>query len=146
MVVGTPDSWIEQLSQCKYLPEADIKALCEQVKLILMEESNIQPVPSPVTVCGDIHGQFFDLMELFRMGGFCPDTNYLFMGASTCILSGLHDFAFSSCLLIPVSAHLSTCPSYPWPSRLNNTHRDQYAPTFLHCPTRIITKKKQKTK
>ncbi|RZB96377.1 Serine/threonine-protein phosphatase PP2A catalytic subunit [Glycine soja] len=45
-----------------------------------MEESNVQPVKSPVTICGDIHGQFHDLAELFRIGGKCPDTNYLFMG------------------------------------------------------------------
>lgn len=44
-----------------------------------MEESNIQPVRSPVTVCGDIHGQFYDLMELFRVGGEIPETNYIFM-------------------------------------------------------------------
>ena len=40
----------------------------------------IHPQKSPVTVCGDIHGQYHDLIELFRISGPCPDTNYLFMG------------------------------------------------------------------
>lgn len=47
---------------------------------MLVKESNVQPVRCPVTVCGDVHGQFHDLMELFRIGGHAPDTNYLFMG------------------------------------------------------------------
>lgn len=51
-----------------------------QAKDILTRESNVQEVKCPVTVCGDVHGQFHDLMELFRIGGRSPDTNYLFMG------------------------------------------------------------------
>ena len=52
----------------------------KQAKEIFSKESNVQGVRAPVTVCGDIHGQFHDLMELFKIGGKIPDTNYLFMG------------------------------------------------------------------
>ncbi|KAG8298119.1 Serine/threonine-protein phosphatase 2A catalytic subunit beta isoform [Homalodisca vitripennis] len=54
--------------------------LQDDAKEILAKESNVQQVKCPVTVCGDVHGQFHDLMELFRIGGKSPDTNYLFMG------------------------------------------------------------------
>lgn len=77
---GSLDEWLVMAKKCQHLPEPDLRRLCEMVKEILMEESNIQPVRTPVTICGDIHGQFYDLMELFRVGGQLPDTNYIFMG------------------------------------------------------------------
>jgi serine/threonine-protein phosphatase 6 catalytic subunit len=62
------------------LPERELRLLCDKVKEILLEESNVQPVRAPVTVCGDIHGQFYDLLELFNQGGLVPQTNYIFIG------------------------------------------------------------------
>lgn len=61
-------------------PENEIEEMCSKVKEILIEESNVERVRSPVTICGDIHGQFEDLMELFRIGGDCPEINYIFLG------------------------------------------------------------------
>ena len=73
------EKWISDLEEGLCLPENDLKKLCSMVKSILIEEANVQPVSTPVTVCGDIHGQFYDLLELFRTGGSIPATNYIFM-------------------------------------------------------------------
>jgi len=74
------DQWIEQLNQCKQLTENQVKVLTDKAKEILSQETNVQNVKCPVTVCGDVHGQFYDVMELLQIGGKSPDTNYLFMG------------------------------------------------------------------
>jgi hypothetical protein len=42
----------------------------------------VHQVSAPVTVCGDIHGQFWDVHELLRQGGMVPDTSYIFMVSS----------------------------------------------------------------
>jgi serine/threonine-protein phosphatase 6 catalytic subunit len=67
-------------SPSQIVPERELKIICEQVRDIFLEESNVQPVHSPVSVCGDIHGQFFDLLELFKAGGEIPDKAYIFIG------------------------------------------------------------------
>ncbi|XJO73353.1 hypothetical protein BDV3_004352 [Batrachochytrium dendrobatidis] len=71
---------VEQLLRCEVIKEIEVKELCNKAREILIEESNVQRVDAPVTICGDIHGQFYDLKELLKVGGKCPDTNYLFMG------------------------------------------------------------------
>ena len=82
------DQWIETLKNGENLKETDVKILCNKAQDILNNEDNVIRVEAPVTVkiifvnqiCGDIHGQFYDLMELFKVGGDVPETNYLFLG------------------------------------------------------------------
>lgn len=75
-----PSSAISELRACRTIPESQVRELCYKARELLIEEGNVVQVDAPVTICGDIHGQFHDLMELFRVGGDVPDTNYLFMG------------------------------------------------------------------
>lgn len=74
------EQWLATLKQGKCLPEIELFHLCEMVKSILIEENNVQPVCAPIVICGDIHGQFYDLLELFNTGGEIPQTSYIFMG------------------------------------------------------------------
>jgi len=74
------DRQIEQLRRCELLKEAEVKTLCARAREILIEESNVQTIHPPVTICGDVHGQYYDVQELFKIGDQCPETNYLFLG------------------------------------------------------------------
>ena len=75
------DACIATLRQGETASERELRQLCQLVGELLMEESNVQPVMSPVTVVGDIHGQFFDLLNLFdTVGGWPPQTSYIFLG------------------------------------------------------------------
>jgi serine/threonine-protein phosphatase 2A catalytic subunit len=57
-----------------------MQVLIKLFREIFTEEPNVVNVRAPVNICGDVHGQFYDLMELFKIGGNIPYTNYLFLG------------------------------------------------------------------
>ena len=48
----TIDEYVNQLMECKALSEAQVKDLCDKAREALIEESNVQPIKCPVTVCG----------------------------------------------------------------------------------------------
>jgi serine/threonine-protein phosphatase PP1 catalytic subunit len=74
------DKYLDQLQKGKCLEENSLKILLEKVKEILITESNILSLKSPITICGDIHGQFYDLQKLIKLSGNPSITSYLFLG------------------------------------------------------------------
>ncbi|EPS97146.1 hypothetical protein FOMPIDRAFT_1166816 [Fomitopsis schrenkii] len=54
--------------------------ILEQAATLLAQEPNMLQIEGPVTVCGDIHGQYYDLMKIFEVGGSFAETSYLFLG------------------------------------------------------------------
>ncbi|RSH77929.1 putative serine/threonine protein phosphatase [Apiotrichum porosum] len=101
------DACIDRLRDKQLLGEALLREICEKTKEVLMRESNVVHVSSPVTVVGDIHGQFHDLIEIFRIGGDAPNTNYLFLGDY--VDRGLHSVETISLL---------TCLKLRYPERI----------------------------
>ena len=80
------DGWIERLWKCELIREDEVASLCTKIRELLISETNVQRIDLPVTICGDIHGQFHDLLELFACGeggvnchGRITE-NYIFLG------------------------------------------------------------------
>ncbi|TGZ62415.1 hypothetical protein CRM22_007451 [Opisthorchis felineus] len=62
------------------LNEAEIRGLCLKSREIFLSQPILLELEAPLKICGDIHGQYYDLLRLFEYGAFPPEANYLFLG------------------------------------------------------------------
>ena len=68
--------WLPQVS----LLESQIRNLCLKAKDVFLSEPMLLNVSVPLVICGDIHGQYEDLLRHFDQVGHPPDTRFLFLG------------------------------------------------------------------
>jgi len=62
------------------LLDSEIMYLITTVTEIFTSQDVLLQLQAPLTICGDVHGQFHDLLRIFLIGGYPPQTNYLFLG------------------------------------------------------------------
>jgi len=62
------------------LPETHIRQLCLLSRDIFLSQPMLVELGAPVNICGDIHGQYEDLLRHFDKCGYPPSSNYLFLG------------------------------------------------------------------
>ncbi|XP_022665425.1 serine/threonine-protein phosphatase PP1-gamma catalytic subunit B-like isoform X2 [Varroa jacobsoni] len=62
------------------LEEAEVERLCHITRETFLAESILLEVEAPLQICGDVHGQFHDLLQIFNVGGYPPEKSYLFLG------------------------------------------------------------------
>ncbi|KAK7052739.1 Metallo-dependent phosphatase-like protein [Favolaschia claudopus] len=82
------DSVIERLLEVRgnrpgklvNLLEYEIQYLCKTAREIMLSQPILLELEAPIKICGDTHGQYYDLLRLFEYGGFPPESNYLFLG------------------------------------------------------------------
>ncbi len=79
------DDMINRFKNGKKIHKKYVYQIIASVKKIVYDEPTMVEVEvtkgQKLTVCGDTHGQFFDLLEIFRLNGFPSDSHaYLFNG------------------------------------------------------------------
>lgn len=78
--VPRPDVALEHFKKEGLLSEADALTIITKCALIWKDEPNVMRLEDPVVISGDIHGQFFDLVNLLSIGGDPRDQKYIFLG------------------------------------------------------------------
>ncbi|KAM7208088.1 Metallo-dependent phosphatase-like protein [Naviculisporaceae sp. PSN 640] len=83
------DDFIKRLLDAAYagkvtksvcLKNAEIMAICHRARECLLSQPALLELDAPVKIVGDVHGQYTDLIRMFEMCGFPPNSNFLFLG------------------------------------------------------------------
>lgn len=83
------DDYIKRLLDAAYagkvtksacLKNAEITSICHRAREVLLSQPALLELDAPVKIVGDVHGQFTDLIRMFEMCGFPPNSNFLFLG------------------------------------------------------------------
>ncbi|EGO51441.1 hypothetical protein GE21DRAFT_118 [Neurospora crassa] len=83
------DDFIKRLLDAAYagkvtksvcLKNAEIVAICHRARELFLSQPALLELDAPVKIVGDVHGQYTDLIRMFEMCGFPPNSNYLFLG------------------------------------------------------------------
>ena len=74
------DKLIEDIKKCNGISEHDLIALFHMSEDIFFQEGTLLILSAPISICGDVHGQFHDVLKLFEIGGQPSETKYLFLG------------------------------------------------------------------
>ena len=101
------DQYLETIRQTKRLEEDQLRMVFTKLMEVLYQEGTVHPLPLPIVICGDIHGQLHDLFELFKISG-GPETNrYLFLGDYVDRgYYSLETFAYLACLKLKYPDHI----------------------------------------
>lgn len=80
MIITRLLSFKEKPGKQVNLPENQIRQLCATSREIFLSQPVLLELAVPVVICGDLHGQYEDLLRYFDKVGYPPDTNFLFLG------------------------------------------------------------------
>jgi serine/threonine-protein phosphatase PP1 catalytic subunit len=62
------------------MEQDEIKRVLTKAREVFMQQPPLLELNAPINICGDIHGQYPDLLRMFEFGRFPPESNYLFLG------------------------------------------------------------------